>query len=1742
MDFQLNIPDLENALTKLDEALLEIEDTSEGLIKANRELLDTSWKGKAANQFSRNTDNWDTGFKTFKQNLTVARELLYAVYQRASVLDQEASGFGVIFGGGWEGSAELLSLSLREKEEVCISSQRIIDEYENYKQGLAALKNDNSRLGHSSLSLFSSIDSIISEAESNQSKLRGLSGAAESYAQGIAELESMVLQGSLGIVEPEDWAGFSGIYLELFKRLGVGAFEALAKSMSLAELLAKLLGLNFNSCAYGGDPVNMATGNFVYEKEFLKTKGLMPLSFKMFYNAGDEAEHGLGSGWMHNLAVSVQLEENKAALIFEDGRREFFIKDGSGSYHQGQGLDNHLFTRDDTLVYASREGLRYSFSAKGAMLRKEDRNSNYLKLSYTEDGRIEKAESNSGTAFFFTYEEDKLIQVRDLSGRAISLNYTEGNLTCVTDESGACHRFSYDEHNKLAKITNPLGIDTLSNTYDEYNRMKEQVLADGGTISYFYDDEENKLTLTEQNGNEVIYIHDDEFRSIETIYTDGSDKYEYNDKNLRTKHTDKRGNATKFAYDRRGNLIRSVNPLGEILRIEYNHLNKPTKVRLDETVTLTTTYDNKGNATKIADALDRAIKLEYNDRGQASTIMHPDSSEVHITYDERGNILSVAEPATITSYSYDELNRPTKTIDAKGNKTEFAYNTRGDITKVTNAKGRERSYEYNASGKVTKIVDFDGSVISWEYNKAGKPSKLINQEGAETTLEYDSMQNISKLTDALGNTSLFEYNKLNRLECATNAKSATVRYAYDPCGNKTELLGPEGQKTSLSYDALNRVNEIVEPTGAKTTLKYNKFGQVIKVTNALGHDSLFDYDLTGQMTLKTDPSGQKTSYTYTPLGQIHEITDTKGRTLTHEYFPGGLLKAQFFPDGRSVKYTYDENKNLLTRSTQDGYTLFYEYDCLNQIVGITSNCGHANSYSYDAMGNVISVTDGCGNTTKYTYSPTGNLTSVTDALGYLSRYSYDKLGNLTVVEQLGELPQASLSEAELYEAQEINRQNAQIHTTRYDRDALGQVEKTTDSLGNSELFTYNDSGHLSSKTDKEGLLTKYAYDKTGQLAEVAYADGKSVLFSYNSLRQLTEIKDWLGTTSIDLDEAGRAREVLDHAGNKVEYAYGPSGERASITYPDGKTVDYHYDDALRLKTLTDGNQQVSYAYDENSRLAEKAFSNGTSSKYSYNDTGLLSELSHSDSQGILDRYVYFYDKSLNKTRVEKYRRGLEEESGIYQYTYDALSRLQGVAKDGEQTREYGYDAFGNRDFMVSSGVRTDYSYNSLNQLLRSESRGLVQDFAYDARGNLTQILENSKVTNTYEFSALNRLTRATSAKGQSATYDYNGLGFRTTKQTEGECDPTRQISYVLDLTKQYHNLLQSNDDTEVQSFTWDFNVVFADDRAFLQDELGSPVRFLDSDGTLLESYGYDEFGVDLYGNQGEAQPFGYTGYTADSIAKTYFAQAREYVPGAGRFVSEDIAKSGSNWFNYCNNNPTNLIDPLGLEFVVISGSEYDADGRYKYNFIEPAIKQLKELVDLADGETVTWVISTTGYSPADIKRFETIAADIGADVVKINSNLELQNYINSKSIEVQGLSAGRIDDPITRFVVFSHGVTGSVELGYGQSSERRAALMMDDRWIQGLSPRAFDNTYSSFYSCNTGTGHNSFAQQWVNLTGGKTRAVVGGKTDYEPMNVGQNIIKKILRVLRGFHWGGSMHYPVPVGSAYYEDFYTMCED
>ena len=129
----------------------------------------------------------------------------------------------------------------------------------------------------------------------------------------------------------------------------------------------------------------------------------------------------------------------------------------------------------------------------------------------------------------------------------------------------------------------------------------------------------------------------------------------------------------------------------------------------------------------------------------------------------------------------------------------------------------------------------------------------------------------------------------------------------------------------------------------------------------------------------------------------------------------------------------------------------------------------------------------------------------------------------------------------------------------------------------------------------------------------------------------------------------------------------------------------------------------------------------------------------------------------------------------------------------------------------------------------SERQGDIRkEYSYDKRGNLTRILENGAWKQQYVYGATNRLEEAVDAAGKQARYQYNGLGHRVGKQ-EGalpkeklekpdpqshihvEIGNLKQIGYTIDLTRQYHNLLERTEEGRSQRYFWDGKVATYED-------------------------------------------------------------------------------------------------------------------------------------------------------------------------------------------------------------------------------------------------------------------------------------------------------------------------------------------
>ena len=204
--------------------------------------------------------------------------------------------------------------------------------------------------------------------------------------------------------------------------------------------------------------------------------------------------------------------------------------------------------------------------------------------------------------------------------------------------------------------------------------------------------------------------------------------------------------------------------------------------------------------------------------------------------------------------------------------------------------------------------------------------------------------------------------------------------------------------------------------------------------------------------------------------------------------------------------------------------------------------------------------------------------------------------------------------------------------------------------------------------------------------------------------------------------------------------------------------------------------------------------------------------------------------------------------------------------------------------------------------------------------------------------------------------------------------------------------MERSERDRTQTYFWDGNVASYEENGqrsfYLQDELGNPLRIEDETGRTRETYGYGAFGEDLYSNQGEIQPFGYTGYQMDAVTGTYYAQAREYQADVARFQARDVIKGQTSYpltineYIYCGNMPFYYYDPNGLFWHIVAGAVVgvvaNAAITIGTGIVTGDIPDLKSIFASAAGGAVTGAV-TAAFGPAA----STVASVAGGSVEQV---------------------------------------------------------------------------------------------------------------------------------------------------------------
>ncbi len=100
------------------------------------------------------------------------------------------------------------------------------------------------------------------------------------------------------------------------------------------------------------------------------------------------------------------------------------------------------------------------------------------------------------------------------------------------------------------------------------------------------------------------------------------------------------------------------------------------------------------------------------------------------------------------------------------------------------------------------------------------------------------------------------------------------------------------------------------------------------------------------------------------------------------------------------------------------------------------------------------------------------------------------------------------------------------------------------------------------------------------------------------------------------------------------------------------------------------------------------------------------------------------------------------------------------------------------------------------------------------------------------------------------------------------------------------------------------------------DALGSTRGITNTSQTATDSQLFDAWGMVVSRTGSTPTPFGFAGtsqYQTDTDSGLQLLGHRYYDPSTGRLITQDPARDGENWYQYCRNNPLGGVDPNGLQ-------------------------------------------------------------------------------------------------------------------------------------------------------------------------------------------------------------------------------------
>ena len=560
-------------------------------------------------------------------------------------------------------------------------------------------------------------------------------------------------------------------------------------------------------------------------------------------------------------------------------------------------------------------------------------------------------------------------------------------------------------------------------------------------------------------------------------------------------------------------------------------------------------------------------------------------------------------------------------------------------------------------------------------------------------------------------------------------------------------------------------------------------------------DNYVDYEVLSESVDKTKPFMQ-TSSEYDSTGNyVTAETNEQGSTTHYVYDANGNVTSVTDADENVTSYAYDSSGNLTSVKSGDSENS-YTYSGLGSVSKITHN-GFDYSFNYDVFYNLVSTKIGNVTVASHIYDSNGNLTKTAYANGDYLEYAYDNYGNISV----------------------ITGETGKIAEMIYNKQGL--VTKAVDySSGETSYYYYTFDGSLESeyRTSSDGSLTHYIVtDSDGNTVEKTFVNGQTKTITTGTDKDGKSFVSNDGVTNeTSTDDFGRVSTVTTKQNKSdtvftKQYSYYHGSESNATTNMVGGIsyklssdkvlgYSYNYNDTGNVENVYENGKKVAvYTYDELNQLVWYADTRtGRYIRIVYDNYGNIQKM-ESYSLGtnwapvkLLETRTYSYGDTNWKDKLTEF----DGDSITYDKNGNPLTYRDDMTFEWENGRilkdittydkaiQMSYDSNGMRTQKSVDGVKTNYYYDSSNNLFALTQGNDTLFFYYDNSGEVMSVSCNG--TMYYYIKDLQGdITEIVDKDGKAvAEYAYDAWGNMLTENngtlTVGKLNPFRYRSYVYD--------------------------------------------------------------------------------------------------------------------------------------------------------------------------------------------------------------------------------------------------------------------------------------------------------------------------------------------------------------------------